>query len=448
MIPILTFVVCLPALPPPPFPPPPPPLPGPRLAHELEVVLPSPGRRRGRREGPEEQSKKRPSYPSSSFVFVRCCGCCSLRRWRLHRRRTWTVTDLRSSPYRQRLSASARWGWFASTPAHQLPRPTPWVRGGGGSKRAGAWLSVLLFSNRPPSHHPLPPAAAAPLPRPPNPAAGKPLVMEEFGFARDGGSLSPNATTSARDAMYAALFKEVIASANTMGALAGAEFWAWAGAGRPAGYEVRGGRGGGSEALLPVPGAVGRNCTISCPEAAAAPAAPPRLSRPIRLCGGRAAGPSQAASSVPLAQRVPADPSDVCAPTPPDMQSFTGKPAQWSACFASEEARPDACPLQTWWCGTIGRGRHDASSTAAAAPVNGLCCARAYRPAGALPPRRTSEDSRLGSGIRLTSLKGGTGATTLPAAAAPAIPPPPAPPPLRYLHRSRMFSILVLAVHG
>jgi hypothetical protein len=33
--------------------------------------------------------------------------------------------------------------------------------------------------------------------------------------------------------------QEVIASANTMGVLAGAEFWAWAGAGRPARYEAR-----------------------------------------------------------------------------------------------------------------------------------------------------------------------------------------------------------------
>jgi hypothetical protein len=38
-------------------------------------------------------------------------------------------------------------------------------------------------------------------------AAGKPLVLEEFGFPRDGGSLNPNATTRGRDMMYSAVFK-------------------------------------------------------------------------------------------------------------------------------------------------------------------------------------------------------------------------------------------------
>lgn len=37
--------------------------------------------------------------------------------------------------------------------------------------------------------------------------AGKPLLLEEFGFPRDGGSLNPNATTTGRDMMYAAIFK-------------------------------------------------------------------------------------------------------------------------------------------------------------------------------------------------------------------------------------------------
>ncbi|MFH1730248.1 MAG: cellulase family glycosylhydrolase [Planctomycetota bacterium] len=66
---------------------------------------------------------------------------------------------------------------------------------------------------------------------------GKPMVLEEFGLARDGWTgpdyHDPAAPTSDRDAFYAAMFGEVYASASSGGAAAGDNFWAWGGEGRP-----------------------------------------------------------------------------------------------------------------------------------------------------------------------------------------------------------------------
>ena len=68
-------------------------------------------------------------------------------------------------------------------------------------------------------------------------ALGKPLVLEEFGLARDaqpGGDIyDPAATTTVRDRFYTALFNEVLASIANGGAAAGANFWAWSGQARP-----------------------------------------------------------------------------------------------------------------------------------------------------------------------------------------------------------------------
>ena len=68
-------------------------------------------------------------------------------------------------------------------------------------------------------------------------ALGKPLVLEEFGLARDFEPLNdiyaPAAPTALRDLFYAAMFNAVYASASSGGALAGDNFWAWAGAARP-----------------------------------------------------------------------------------------------------------------------------------------------------------------------------------------------------------------------
>ena len=66
---------------------------------------------------------------------------------------------------------------------------------------------------------------------------GKPMVLEEFGFPRDGWTgpdyHDPAAPTSHRDAFYAAMFAEVYASASSGGAAGGDNFWAWGGEGRP-----------------------------------------------------------------------------------------------------------------------------------------------------------------------------------------------------------------------
>ena len=61
---------------------------------------------------------------------------------------------------------------------------------------------------------------------------GKPLVIEEFGIGRDGGSYDPLAPVTVRDRYYAEVFSLVESLART-GAMAGVNFWAWAGEGTP-----------------------------------------------------------------------------------------------------------------------------------------------------------------------------------------------------------------------
>lgn len=66
---------------------------------------------------------------------------------------------------------------------------------------------------------------------------GKPLVLEEFGLARDWEGLhdiyDPTSPTTIRDNFYAALFGTVLDSMSAGGAAGGDNFWAWAGAARP-----------------------------------------------------------------------------------------------------------------------------------------------------------------------------------------------------------------------
>ncbi|HYO97161.1 MAG TPA: cellulase family glycosylhydrolase, partial [Polyangiaceae bacterium] len=67
---------------------------------------------------------------------------------------------------------------------------------------------------------------------------GKPLVLEEFGLARDGwtagGKYDPAATVTNRNKYYQALYGVIEASLATSGnALAGHNFWAWGGEARP-----------------------------------------------------------------------------------------------------------------------------------------------------------------------------------------------------------------------
>ena len=54
---------------------------------------------------------------------------------------------------------------------------------------------------------------------------GKPLVIEEFGYPRDGYSFSPKATTLSRDAFLSHILKAVAADKT----IAGCNFWAWGG---------------------------------------------------------------------------------------------------------------------------------------------------------------------------------------------------------------------------
>lgn len=62
---------------------------------------------------------------------------------------------------------------------------------------------------------------------------GKPMVVEEFGIARDSGSFDPNATVKVKDDYYARVFEEVYNYATGKTPVAGVNFWAWSGEGRP-----------------------------------------------------------------------------------------------------------------------------------------------------------------------------------------------------------------------
>jgi mannan endo-1,4-beta-mannosidase len=63
---------------------------------------------------------------------------------------------------------------------------------------------------------------------------GKPLVIEEFGYPRDGALYEPASPTSFRDRFYGEIQSAVLASVDAGGPLAGSNFWAWAGEGRAA----------------------------------------------------------------------------------------------------------------------------------------------------------------------------------------------------------------------
>jgi mannan endo-1,4-beta-mannosidase len=66
---------------------------------------------------------------------------------------------------------------------------------------------------------------------------GKPLVLEEFGLARDWSESldnhDPNAPTTIRDKFFQRMFDEVAESARRGGPLVGDSLWAWGGQGRP-----------------------------------------------------------------------------------------------------------------------------------------------------------------------------------------------------------------------
>jgi mannan endo-1,4-beta-mannosidase len=61
----------------------------------------------------------------------------------------------------------------------------------------------------------------------------KPLVIEEFGYPRDGGAFDPAAATSFKDRFYGQIYDAVLRHAAA-GPIAGSNFWAWSGEGRAA----------------------------------------------------------------------------------------------------------------------------------------------------------------------------------------------------------------------
>ncbi len=61
----------------------------------------------------------------------------------------------------------------------------------------------------------------------------KPVVLEEFGLARDQRSMDPSSSTYARDRYYDFAFKEALFWMKTNSAITGVNFWAWSGEARP-----------------------------------------------------------------------------------------------------------------------------------------------------------------------------------------------------------------------
>ncbi len=61
----------------------------------------------------------------------------------------------------------------------------------------------------------------------------KPVVLEEFGFPRDGFQFTKTSTTASRDSYYAYVFDLIADPAATDGYLAGCNFWAWGGFANP-----------------------------------------------------------------------------------------------------------------------------------------------------------------------------------------------------------------------
>ena len=62
---------------------------------------------------------------------------------------------------------------------------------------------------------------------------GKPLVIEEFGYARQGNKAGIDIPTDRRDRYYRHIFEEVKRNIAEGGPIAGCNFWGWSGSGRP-----------------------------------------------------------------------------------------------------------------------------------------------------------------------------------------------------------------------
>ena len=62
---------------------------------------------------------------------------------------------------------------------------------------------------------------------------GKPIVLEEFGIARDNNDHNPSSSTEWRDKYFEEMFQMVFTHAYVGSSIAGCNFWAWGGEGRP-----------------------------------------------------------------------------------------------------------------------------------------------------------------------------------------------------------------------
>ena len=62
---------------------------------------------------------------------------------------------------------------------------------------------------------------------------GKPLVIEEFGYSRQGNVSGTDIPTDSRDIFYGFIFSQVKESVEKGGPIAGCNFWGWGGSGRP-----------------------------------------------------------------------------------------------------------------------------------------------------------------------------------------------------------------------
>lgn len=65
----------------------------------------------------------------------------------------------------------------------------------------------------------------------------KPIVIEEFGYPRDGFAYENSSTTNARDKYYKFVFSKVIESSKNGGIISGCNFWAWNGFARQVGHQ-------------------------------------------------------------------------------------------------------------------------------------------------------------------------------------------------------------------
>lgn len=62
---------------------------------------------------------------------------------------------------------------------------------------------------------------------------GKPVVLEEFGFPRDGFVFTPGSPTTGRDRYYEAVFSYIHENRAHGGPFAGCNFWSWGGVAKP-----------------------------------------------------------------------------------------------------------------------------------------------------------------------------------------------------------------------